>query len=178
MRTAKAVEAEYLQAVTGPLALAPSLFGKRRMAKAEDVRIAPPPDALPAEHVWQTLVPQGPRRLPQWAGCQAFVTELTAFWQGLPYRARRKGELGTAWAELWIAFEMQYGRCPRAPRKRAEKRTLGGRQVRESAFLQLHGRLHGALATRLGVEPRLLGLTFDQGLRAPALGCGNHYFGH
>ena len=117
------------------------------MAKAEDVRIAPPPDALPAEHVWQILVPQGPRRLPQWAGCHAFVTDLTAFWQGLPYRARRRGELGTAWAELWIACEMQYGRCPRAP-------------------------------PALAQNPYLLWPTFYQGLRAPALDFGHHYFGH
>ena len=96
-----------MQAVSGPLAPAPSLFGKRRMARVEDARIAPPPDALPDEHVGQMLVPQGPRRLSKWASCQTFVSNLTAFWQGLPYRARRRGELGTAWAELWIVFEAE-----------------------------------------------------------------------
>jgi hypothetical protein len=84
------------------------------MARAEAVTLAIM--ALGQEQGQPLGLGYGPHQPSQWAGQTRFLENLRAFWAALVCRDRERGERGTTWVELWIAYEMEHGSCPRAAR--------------------------------------------------------------
>ena len=93
-----------------------SIYGKRRMARAEPVILALRP---PAGGEGQALqLAYGPLPFSSWQGHESFVANLRVFWAAQTFRPRARGVQGTTWIELWVAYEMTYGGCPRTAKIR------------------------------------------------------------
>ena len=111
---AKAVEEAYDKTVGGEATPPASIFGKRRMARVEPVTLAL---RAPAGGEGQALqLAYGPLPFSSWQGHESFIANLRGFWAALTFRPRARGVQGTTWVELWIAYEMTYGGCPRRPK--------------------------------------------------------------
>ena len=139
-----------------------SVYGKRRIARAEPVILAL---RLPDGGDGQALqVAHGPLPFSIWQGQDAFVTSLRTFWATQTFRPRARGAQGTTWVELWIAYEMAFGSCPRTNRAREVDGLLGPRPHARVMLANFTAASRWLLLPCLIVHPTLFGGTATRGL--------------
>ena len=85
------------------------------MARTIEVRLLGDEGAAELRPLGRLGEAHGPRRHSRWAKSMHFGDRLSAFWTDLDLRHRPRGERGTSWVELWVAFEALHGACPGAP---------------------------------------------------------------
>ena len=156
------MEEAYDKTVGGEATPPASIFGKRRMARAEPVTLALRAPAGGEGQAFQLAY--GPLPFSSWQGHESFIANLRGFWAALTFRPRARGVQGTTWVELWIAYEMTYGGCPRKAKARGSDGPLDIRPQARVLLANFSAASRWLLRPSLIGYPTLFGGTATRGL--------------
>lgn len=92
-----------------------------------------------------------------------FGDKLSAFWTDLDLRHRPRGERGTSWVELWVAFEALRGDCPGAPEQMGARPRLEVKPYARTLLYNFMAASKWLLGPETVRHPTLLGTATTRG---------------